>query len=477
MHRPRRIVKTIGLIGTASLVCLAFLAPGLTPLARGDEPTTATVAINATDAIDAPKKVIVYDDWFTDEAMRVDLFHTGTATESVYSLDEIVWEPLWPGTREHVLDPFNYGAYRYRVKDAASSREIFRMGYGSLFGEWVTTQEAMDQVRRSMSESVRFPWPKKPIVLAIDRRQPSGVFEEVYALAIDPNSHQINRVRKHQGFEVITLAESLQPREPSRSLDVVILPEGYAREDEGKLRADFARFVEAFLSTPPWTSLRDRLTLRGILAYSQDSGVTEPRKGVFRDTLFGATFNTFDSPRYLTIMHTKTMREVASLVPYDAVFIMVNSARYGGGGVYNQWAIFTSDNEYDDYVMLHEFGHSMGGLGDEYYDSAVSTDEDAMYPPGVEPWEPNISAFLGNQRDGIKWHSRISEGTPVPTPETESYASVVGLFEGAGYKAKGLFRPQADCKMFHKGLVPFCSVCSTAIQQMTFYYTDESRFR
>ena len=468
MPRSNRLAMWAGRKWAATRwTAIACLAIASTALA---DPTTATA--RPTAANPPVTKQPIYSDWFADAAMRVDLFHTGTATESVYSIDDIAQEPTWPGTRTHLVDPFGYGAYRFRVLDTESSVEIFSMGYGSLFMEWTGTQEAVDQTRRSMSESVRFPWPKNPVTLEIDKRQPNGIFVKVYAININPRSHLINKVRKHANLETVTLHPS--SHDHSNTLDIVILPEGYSSTDDSKLRADLSRFTESFLSTPPWNSISDRVAVRAVLAYSRDSGITEPRKGVFLDTVFGATFNTFDSPRYLTITHTKTMREIAALVPYDAVFIMANSARYGGGGVFNQWAVFSSDNEYDDYVMLHEFGHSMAGLGDEYYDSAVSTDEDTMYPPGVEPWEPNISAFLSNQRDSIKWNHAISSNTPIPTPITDEHQSSIGLFEGAGYKAKGLYRPQADCKMFHKGTVPFCSICSLAIERMTSYYTGES---
>jgi hypothetical protein len=256
-------------------------------------------------------------------------------------------------------------------------------------------------------------------------------------------------------------------------MDVLIVPEGYSSNDVTKLRSDLGRFAEAFLSSEPWASNGERIHMRGILSFSRESGVSEPRKGIFKDTLLGASFNTFDSPRYLTVTHTKTLRQVASRAPYDVLFVMVNTGRYGGGGVYNQWSIYVSDNEYDEYVMLHEFGHHMGGLADEYYSSAVSTDEDLLYPPGYEPWEPNITAFVGKKRENIKWNDLIAEGVPVPTPEQEEWEDVVGLFEGAGYKAKGLFRPQMDCKMFHKGLIGFCEVCTRSLEAMLRYYTGE----
>lgn len=460
------MIRADKLSNLAGFALIATVAIGMTTNARGDD-----VAPPSSGAAEPQKPdSLRYDDWFTDAAMRVDLFHTGVATESVYSLDEIVREPSWPGTRRYLIDPFDYGTYRFRVIDKASSREIFRLGYATLFEEWTGTEEAVKGIRRSMSESVRFPWPKKPVTLAVDKRQRDGKFKEVYTLFVDPASHRIRGGRPYEGFEVVDLVDGPAP---DRALDIVILPEGYTPQEEGKLRADLARFASSLVRHEPFQSNRARLHVRGVLAYSRESGVSEPRKGIFRDTLLGATFNTFDSPRYLTLMHTKRMREVASLAPYDNVFVLVNTARYGGGGVFNQWAVFPSDNEYDDYVMLHEFGHHMGGLGDEYYDSAISMDEDALYPPGTEPWEPNITAYLGEKRENIKWHAMIGEGTPLPTPEQEQHASSVGLFEGAGYKAKGLYRPQLDCKMFHKGLVPFCKVCAKSLEAMMRYHAGE----
>lgn len=417
-----------------------------------------------------PPEQPVYDDWFTGQAIRVDLFHTGTAKEWSYSLDEVVEEPLWPGTRRYLLDPFSFGTHRFRVTDARSGTQIFSMGYATLFDEWTGTDEALAGVRRSMSESVRFPRPKKPVVLHIDRRGKDGTFSEVFTLALDPGSHIVNRTVPFADFEVVEFGAT-QP--PEKAMDVLIVPEGYSRSDVTKLRTDLRRFADAFVSSEPWSSNRDRINVRGVLALSRESGVSEPRKSIFRDTLLGASFNTFNSPRYLTVAHTKTLRQVAARAPYDVLFVMVNTGRYGGGGVYNQWSIYVSDNEYDEYVMLHEFGHHMGGLADEYYSSAISTDEDLLYPPGHEPWEPNITAFVGKKRENIKWNDLIGEKVPLPTPEEKEWEEVVGLFEGAGYKAKGLFRPQIDCKMFHKGLVGFCTVCTRSLEAMLHYYAGE----
>ena len=474
--------RPVTLAPVTACLCVLVFAHAPTSLAQGKGAATSP----ALPASASSQEAIAYDDYFTSEAMRVDLMQQGTAKGSQFALDEVVWEPVWPGTRRYLIDPFGYGTYRFRVVDQASSKEIFRLGYSSLFDEWTSTPEAISGMSRSMSQSVRFPWPKKSVQLHIDKRHKDGSFKQIYSVSIDPNGHGVNRTRKFNGTEVVDLVSG--PPLP-RALDIVFVPEGYRREDEGKLRADFARFASALASAEPFRSHKQKLSIRGVLAFSHDSGVTEPRKGYFPDTLLGATFNTFDSPRYLTLPQTKTLRQVASVAPYDAIIVIVNSSRYGGGGIYNQWALFTSDNEYDDYVMVHEFGHSLAGLADEYYDSQIAMDDDTIYPKGVEPWEPNITAFLGKDPKRIKWHAMIDPSTPIPTLTYENakaassaaesgiandkFKEVVGLFEGAGYKARGLYRSQQDCKMFHKGLVPFCAVCSKSIEKMIRYYAGE----
>jgi len=60
------------------------------------------------------------------------------------------------------------------------------------------------------------------------------------------------------------------------------------------------------------------------------------------------------------------LRDIAASVPYDAIYVMVNQPRYGGGGIYNLYCTFTADNPSSDYVFLHEFGHTFAGLADEY---------------------------------------------------------------------------------------------------------------
>ena len=139
----------------------------------------------------------------------------------------------------------------------------------------------------------------------------------------------------------------------------------------------------------------------------------------------------------------------------------------GGGGIFRLFATCISDNEHDGYVFVHEFGHNFAGLADEYFSSQVSYND--IYPAGIEPWEPNITALL--DPDAIKWGDLIKGGTPVPTPDDSLHTDITGVFEGAGYSAKGLYRSAHDCIMKSKALNGFCPACSEAIERMIDFHT------
>jgi len=413
-----------------------------------------------------PAWTVAYDEWFTDAGMRVDLYATATAASLTVGLDEIVMEPVWAGTRVNLIDLSGYGAMRYRVNDAASGMPLFEQGYSTLLGEWRTTPEALTTTR-TMGESLRFPFPKEPVRVILLAKDKKNVLREVLRLDIDPASTSINRSKAFSDVSVVLLRGKDDPR---RQADLTILPDGYTRGQGEKMRADAKRFADMLLRHEPFSSRGDRISVRLVLAFSNESGPDEPRKGIFRDTLFDTSFNTFGAERYLTTVNNKAVRQAAALAPCDIAVVMVNTARYGGGGIYNFWSIFASDNEYDDYVFTHELGHAFAGLADEYFEPGASYDEDEFYPPGVEPWEPNLTAFLSGRRPGFKWFDLIGGNVPVPTPDDEKWKDSVGLFEGGGYKAKGLYRGYRDCKMFHKGLVPFCPVCRRSIEKMIDYY-------
>jgi hypothetical protein len=391
-----------------------------------------------------------------DATLRIDLHHLGDSRSESFALDELRVEGAWPGSRTNLVDKTDLGSTLAEVYAAGPKGGLlFSVGWSSLFHEWQTTEGAKGTTR-VFEETLRLPLPVDKIRLILKVRDKAGAWKKIHEQALDPASPSVSRERRRGGLKVHRLFHS----GPSdQRLDIVILGDGYDSSQMGKFREDAARFTELLLSTPPYDKHKAQINVWGVESPSRESGVDEPTKGIFRDTALSMSFNTFGSERYLMTEDQHAVRDIAANAPYDAIYIMVNTGRYGGGGIYNFYASFASDNEYDEYVFIHEFGHSFAGLGDEYYSSGVSYGE--MYPRGVEPWEPNLTAE--RRRDHLKWRKLVAASTPVPTPPDEKHAAKVGLFEGAGYSAKDLFRPALDCKMFSKGHRPFCPVCAAAI--------------
>jgi hypothetical protein len=248
----------------------------------------------------------------------------------------------------------------------------------------------------------------------------------------------------------------------------VIIPDGYTQNEMDKFIKDAKRFTGFLFNASPYKENKSKFNIYAIQAPSTESGPDIPGDGVWKNTLLGTNFYTFDSERYLMTSENKAVRDVASNAPYDQIYIMVNTSKYGGGAIYNHYATCVSENQHGDYVFAHEFGHSFAGLGDEYYESSTSYNE--FYPLDVEPPDPNLTTMVDF---GRKWKNMIDKNTPVPTPADEKYkkSGVIGVFEGGGYVNKGVYRPSYDCSMKSISVDNFCPVCRKAIQEMIDFYT------
>ncbi len=464
-----------------------------------------------------------FDANFTGATLRIDLDHTGNANEEIVALDRLYLEGDWAGARTKLVDTLQLGRYQARLLDGATGALLWSRGFDSYFGEWKTTSPAAAGVRRTYQESVRCPMPRRGAVLALDHRGADNQLAEVFRVAIDPSDPWIRRDPADQDLVVV---EAHVGGAPASCLDVVILGEGYTAAQVDKFRADLARAAGALLGQQPFASLKDRINIRGVLKPSQESGCDEPTRGVFRNTALGCTFSSLDSERYLLTEDNRAIRDVARAVPYDVLSIMVNHARYGGGGIYNLFNTFTSDNQWHDYLFVHEFGHGFAGLADEYYSSSTSYTD--FYPEGFEPVERNITRLVGGKP---KWADKLDPALAVPTPwrkaefdemdnayqkrrteldqlvaklmttsapqaevdralaESEDLSRVnqqrvdawfaqqpqsgkVGVFEGAGYCSTGVYRSQLDCIMFSKGLKDFCAACGAGVREVLDATTD-----
>lgn len=398
--------------------------------------------------------LLLFGSWFEEGALRVDLYHGGTAHEETYRLRGFYRLPHWAGNPEKLIDTTGGGCYQVRLHDFQTGELLYSRGYCTLFGEWQTTEEAK-KLPRGFHESLRIPFPKKKVQLIILGRDQQNAFTEIFSLVIDPKDPNIIPLTSPDTIKTRKIHEG-GPIE--QALDILILCEGYTQKEEEKCWDDGSYFGNLLLHTPPFDAYAQHISITVLWFPSIKQGPTEPLKGYYTHSPAGCSFNTFGAPRYLTTTENRAIQDLTASIPWDSLFIMVNSSRYGGGGIYNQFSIFTTDNEYSDYVFIHEFGHGFAGLADEYFTPGVSED---FYPLDREPWEPNITSHL----EPLKWQGLVSQGTPIPTPAEKTYLDRVGAFEGAGYREKGLWRPSLDCIMHSKGEVPFCPVCSQAIQK------------
>src|SRR5436190_1457100 len=441
--------------------------------------------------------------------LRVDYYHTGNEKEERFSLDRVVVEPLpWPGNPARPIDATNRGKYLFEVTDPASGRNLYTRGFSSIFGEWETTAEAKT-MNRTFSESLRFPVPEMPVRIVVKKRDARNVFRDAWSFTIDPADKFVERgAAAADAGALLKLHES---GDPAEKLDLLILGDGYTAAERGKFERDARRLAAVLLATSPFKEREHDINVWGLCPAAVESGVSRPSQRIYRRSPIGATYDAFDSERYVLTFENRSLRDIAANAPYEVVEILVNSATYGGGGIFGLYSTVAADSVWAPYIFVHEFGHHIAALADEYYTSDVAY---LAAADRVEPWEPNVTALLDPA--ALKWKDLVAPGTPVPTPwpkeafeqysndvqkkrreiraqnraEAEmdalfreeqrretamlgsgAHAGIVGAFEGAYYEPRGFYRPQADCIMFTRDEVPFCAVCRRAIESILDLYT------
>jgi len=399
---------------------------------------------------------------FKNKTLRVDYIHSGSAEVEYYRFDTLFTEKYWGGSRTNLIDAFDYGNYKFEIVDAETNELLYSRGYSSLFREYQATPEGESSCA-AFDETVVFPYPKRAIKVVFYSRNKDLSWNKEFILPIDPKTRDIQK-NKQNKFKKKKIHYSGKHNE---KLDIVILAEGYTALEMEKFEQDCERFKGYILESEPYKQNKDKINIWAVQAISEESGTDLPGEDIWKNTAVGTNFYTFGSERYLTTEDMKSVRDVAANAPYDQIFILVNHEKYGGGGIYNYYSLGTSDNPAGDFLFQHEFGHAFAGLGDEYYTSDVAVED--FYPLEAEPWEPNITTLVAFD---TKWENMISQSTPVPTPATEEYESTIGVFEGGGYMAKGVFRPYVDCTMKSVIYDAFCPVCKRGIQRMIDFYAE-----
>ena len=384
-----------------------------------------------------------FDKRFTGEGLRIDYYACGDRNSETAELISLSRTPLWAGPHANLVET-ELGNYRIMMTDKRSGDTLYVSGFSTLFSEWRTTAEALTKTERYYS-SKTVPMPKNPANVVIECRDNHTMeFSAIGCFDIEPSEIKACEAKANDVTEIQINGDC------THKVDLAFIAEGYTSADKDKFVADAKRFTDALFACPPFDKHQDDFNVRAVMVASEESGTDLPGLGIWKNTAMNSNFYTFGTDRYLTTADMKPVADAVWDVPADAVFILVNEERYGGGGIYNFYAIGTSDNPRTLSVFVHEFGHSFGALADEYFESSTAYEEGAMYDIKVEPWEHNITTLVDFDSKWKSWHE--------------------GLYEGGGYLAKGIWRPEDHCMM--RDYHPFCPVCCRAIEENINFLCD-----
>ena len=418
----------------------------------------AVLAVSALQAQD-------FDASFSDNTLRLDYTFAGNAHEQYVALGDMSKTPGWWGRRINLDSTPLEGNGDLTLTDAQTNRVIYKTSFSSLFQEWITTPEA-ETITRSFEFTLLVPMPLKATVATLVLRDNTGK-PSTHTFTIDPSDVLIRDRANEAALPYTYIHKGGDSKE---CIDVVILAEGYTAEEMDIFMADAKITADEILSYEPFNTHRDKFNFIAVTSPSLDSNVSVPQEGAWRNTAVGSNFMTFYMPRYLTSSRVYDMYDLVTNIPCEHFIILANTDTYGGGGIYNSYTLTTAHHRDFKPVVVHEFGHSFAGLGDEYfYDNADNNDE--MHSLSHEPWEPNITTLVDFES---KWADMVAEGVEIPTQVTEQRTReyVVGVYEGGGYRSKGIYRPTDVCRMRNNTAERFCPVCERAIERVILHQAE-----
>lgn len=407
-----------------------------------------------------------FNDFFEDNTLRIDYIFAGDHDKQEIYLDELNKTPHWAGRRHNLNQLPLEGNGQIIVRDKETNQIIYMHSFSTLFQEWLVEEEAT-KVRKSFENPFQIPFPKNKVNVEVKlmdthRKTICSLTHEV-----DPKDPLI----VNRGFEYQSPYKTLvKSGDLENSIDVVIVAEGYTKEEMDTFYTDANTAVESIFSHKPFDKYKDKFNVIAVGCESKDSGVSVPQKGVWKETAIASHFDTFYSDRYLTTLHLKNLNNTLAGIPYEHIIILANTEEYGGGGIYNSYTLTTAHHPMFKPVVVHEFGHSFGGLADEYF---YDDEFEPQYPSDTEPWEKNITTLVDFDS---KWKHLIKEGTPVPTPTSKDKSEIftkVGVYEGAGYSSKGVYRGTQECRMKINEAPAFCPVCQDALENLIKFYLPE----
>ena len=387
-----------------------------------------------------------FDRWFTGGTLRVDCLREGSALgDSVSVVGAYDRQAPWHGSRTQLIDPFDNGDYRVVMSDELTGRVLYSRGYSNLFREYKDTPQGRTESAR-FEETFLLPMPKGSVVVALQKRDSTMEFIPQLLVNITPGPELKGCPRAESGTSGRTKAEL--HGDVSTKFDVAVVMQGFGGVGDSQYEQTCQRMLGVLFGKEPFASHRDDFNVYFV---EGDAGVE---------------YNTFGIDRYAMTTHLWRLHEALGTTPCDHIIIVINDTVYGGGAIYNFYSV-SSLHSMAEYVLPHELGHGIGGLADEYVDEDLSYAD--LHRTAYEPLEPNITNLVNF---GAKWQSMLKKGTPVPTPDLKvprTENGPLGVYEGAGYSSKGVYRPAMHCMM--RDYAPFCPVCRDRLEAVFNLYT------
>ena len=400
---------------------------------------------------------------FVDSTLRIDYILSGDVHSQAISLDGMSRMPGWHGKHQRLTEIPVHGAATIEMRLAATGELIYLHTFSTLFQEWLDLDDA--HLAPKAFECVELvPMPRDSVMVTVNLYNHRHEVTATIKHKVYPTDCTIVHKGETDVPQYVTLNRAATPE---RGINIALVAEGYTQEQMDDFLNDCKKGVEGLFSFEPFKAMRDRFNVIAVLTPSRDSGPSIPSEGVWHNTAIGSSFDTFGVPRYLTTQRIKKMHDALAGTPYEHIIVMVNTDRYGGGGIYNTLNLLMTKHKLFIEVLVHEFGHSFVALADEY---AYEGEEPNDFPLNVEPWPQNITTLVDF---GSKWKDLMPSGkAKISVADDKNYdTKTIGLYEGAGCVLKGVYRPTPNCMMKTLKVPEFCPVCSRSIQQLIDFYT------
>ena len=302
-----------------------------------------------------------FDDYFVDKTLRVDYTFAGNSNKQLIAVDELNVLPRWYGKKQRLSELPVEGNGQITVRDHRSGKVIYRNSFSTLFQEWLSYPEAKTNTQ-SFENVFLVPMPKDTVDITLDLRNNRREIMTSLTHQVAPKDILIH----HKGDRPTPYETLQEAADTNKCIHIAYVAEGYTEREMPIFLQDAKEANDAIFAHEPFKSMKAKFNVVAVKSASQDSGTSEPGKGIWKKTALSSHFDTFYSDRYLTTLHLKDLHDCLAGTPYEHIIVLVNSTRYGGGGILNSYNLTTCHQKWFKPVVVHEFGHSFAGLADEY---------------------------------------------------------------------------------------------------------------